>query len=195
MGKEQIAAFTDAVLAIIMTILILELEKPNPLSVAGLWALRENFFSYALSFFWLGLMWLTHHNSWNAVEKISNETVVGTLVLLFFSSFFPYTTSIVSANFNNRTAQVMYGIIVLSVSFSNVFISKSLDKVNPQVHFGWLYTNSNLVTFIDIVIKVLGLLLSMTIYPSAMSYAIFIAIGLIVFSFWSIERKKQKQAS
>lgn len=51
MGKERIAAFTDAVLAIIMTILILELEKPNPLSVAGLWALRENFFSYALSFF------------------------------------------------------------------------------------------------------------------------------------------------
>ena len=137
-------------------------------------------------------MWLTHHNSWNAVEKISNGTVVGTLVLLFFSSFFPYTTSIVSANFNNRTAQVMYGIIVLSVSFSNVFISKSLDKVNPQVHFGWLYTNSNLVTFIDIAIKVVGLLLSMTIYPPAMSYAIFIAIGLIGFSFWRIERTRKQ---
>lgn len=59
MGKERLAAFIDAVLAIIMTILVLELEKPKAMTWAGLWDLRANFFAYALSFFWLGLMWST----------------------------------------------------------------------------------------------------------------------------------------
>ncbi|MGI6024565.1 MAG: TMEM175 family protein, partial [Pediococcus parvulus] len=49
MNKERLAAFTDAVLAIIMTILVLELEKPKTVNLAGLWALRANFFAYTLS--------------------------------------------------------------------------------------------------------------------------------------------------
>lgn len=55
MDKERLAAFTDAVLAIIMTILVLELEKPEHVTWQGIWALRVNYFAYALSFFWLGL--------------------------------------------------------------------------------------------------------------------------------------------
>ncbi len=69
MNKERLAAFTDAVLAIIMTILVLELEKPKHVSLAGLWDLRANFFAYTLSFFWLGLMWSTHHSNWHKVKK------------------------------------------------------------------------------------------------------------------------------
>ena len=75
MNKERLAAFTDAVLAIIMTILVLELEKPKTVNLAGLWALRANFFAYTLSFFWIGLMWTTHHNNWHKVKSVSNATV------------------------------------------------------------------------------------------------------------------------
>lgn len=56
MGQERLSAFIDAVIAIIMTILVLELDKPKTLDWQGLWELRENFFAYALSFFWLGAM-------------------------------------------------------------------------------------------------------------------------------------------
>jgi len=73
MNKERMAAFTDAVLAIIMTILVLELEKPATMTLAGLWDLRANFFAYALSFFWLGLMWLTHHNNWEKSVKLTTK--------------------------------------------------------------------------------------------------------------------------
>ena len=53
MEKDRLGAFIDAVLAIIMTILVLELPRPETYDIAGLWALRTNFFAYALSFFWL----------------------------------------------------------------------------------------------------------------------------------------------
>lgn len=84
MGKERLMAFTDAVLAIIMTILVLELERPEAATLAALWALKENFFAYALSFFWLGTMWVNLHNEWHGISQISNAVVWWSVVLLFF---------------------------------------------------------------------------------------------------------------
>lgn len=178
MNKERLAAFTDAVLAIIMTILVLELEKPKQISWAGLWDLRANFFAYTVSFFWIGLMWATEHTHWQKVKKISESTVYTSLLMLFLSSFFPYTTSLVASNFNNSTAQALYGIVILAVTFSNLAISKTLKTANPGISFGWLYDVSNRSVFIDVAIKVIGLVLSVTIFPMAMMYAIF--LGMVV---------------
>ena len=61
MNKERLAAFMDAILAIIMTILILELKKPEAATIKALWNLRVDFFAYTLSFFWLGTMWVNLH--------------------------------------------------------------------------------------------------------------------------------------
>lgn len=69
MKKERLTAFTDAVLAIIMTILVLELKKPDEISWIGLWNLRTNFLAYFISFFWLGTMWVNLHRSWDKIEK------------------------------------------------------------------------------------------------------------------------------
>lgn len=74
MSKERLTAFFDAVLAIIMTILVLELEKPSEISLKGFLSIKEGFFAYALSFFWLGSMWINHHNEWIEVDKINKKT-------------------------------------------------------------------------------------------------------------------------
>ncbi|MBO5562065.1 MAG: DUF1211 domain-containing protein [Firmicutes bacterium] len=74
MKKGRVAAFTDAVLAIIMTILVLELEKPSTPALSAVWELKHSFFSYTLSFFWLGSMWVNIHNEWERIEKISAKT-------------------------------------------------------------------------------------------------------------------------
>jgi len=184
LNKERLAAFTDAVLAIIMTILVLELEKPEHISWQGLWDLRVNYFAYALSFFWLGMMWFSHHNAWNQIKKINNSTVFYSLLMLFFASLFPYTTSIVAQNYNNSTAQVLYGIIVLLVSFSNMAISHSLNVANGKKVFKLLYDVSTKNVLIDLTIKIIGLILSMTIFAPAMLYAIL--LGLIFLSSTSI---------
>ena len=179
MNKDRLAAFTDAVLAIIMTILVLELEKPKVVSVQGLWDLRENFMAYTISFFWIGLMWATQHSHWQRVNKISENTVYASLLMLFLSSFFPYTTSLVATNFNNSTAQAFYGIIILGVSFSNILISKTLQSANPKIHFGLLYNLDNRSVLLDIGIKAVGLILSITIFPPAMVWAIFLGMVIV----------------
>lgn len=184
MGKERLAAFIDAVLAIIMTILVLELEKPKAMTWAGLWDLRANFFAYALSFFWLGLMWSTQHSNWHAVKRISNRTVMFSLLLLFMASLFPYTTSLVANNFHNSLAQSLYGIVVLGVSLSNMAVSWSIKVINPQVHYGWLYNLTNRAVLIDLTVKGVGFLLALTVYPPAMVYAIFIATFILGLASW-----------
>jgi len=194
LNKERLAAFTDAVLAIIMTILVLELEKPKTVNLAGLWDLRANFFAYTLSFFWLGLMWTTHHNNWHSITKVSNATVSYSLLMLFIASLFPYTTSLVATNFNNVTAQTFYGLVVLGVSFSNMAISHSLKQVNPSVHFGWLYALPNTSIILDVVIKLIGLLITLTVYPPAMMYAIFIDIFVVGYASRQAIKKQPKKS-
>ncbi|WP_057769011.1 TMEM175 family protein [Lactobacillus selangorensis] len=179
MNKERTAAFTDAVLAIIMTILVLDLKKPATVSWAGLYALHNNFFAYALSFAWLGLMWYSQHNAWQQIHKINNETIVASLVMLFFASFSPYTTSIMEDHFFNVTAQVLYGVVVLLVSLSNIWISHSLDVANHVSKRHLMYQAPDWVTYLDLVIKLVGMFLTVTVYPPAMSYAVLIDILLL----------------
>lgn len=84
MKKDRVAAFTDAVLAIIMTILVLELEKPTTINLSSFWELRHSFFSYTLSFFWLGSMWVNIHNEWQGIEKINSKAFGLHLFYYFF---------------------------------------------------------------------------------------------------------------
>ena len=104
MSKERLTAFTDAILAIIMTILVLELEKPATADWASFWELRAHFFSYAISFFWLGAMWVNLHNHWHRIEKIDNKVIWWSITMLFFASFFPYVTDFVSDHFTSLFA-------------------------------------------------------------------------------------------
>lgn len=85
MEKERLTAFTDAVLAIIMTILVLELEKPEVLSWQGFWALGLNYFAYALSFFWIGLLWYNHHNAFAMIRTVNKACVYSGPSLYCFS--------------------------------------------------------------------------------------------------------------
>ncbi|MET3557478.1 putative membrane protein [Streptococcus rupicaprae] len=180
MSKERLIAFTDAVLAIIMTILVLELERPDQISWQALWDLRTNFFAYTISFFWLGTMWVNLHRSWDVIDKINTNLVWSSIVLLFFSSFFPYTTALVSADFNNPVAQTLYGLIVLLVTASNVWMYRELELLNPAISKDQGFNILDRAGMLDIALKVIGLLLSLTIYPPAMMWVVLITAMVIV---------------
>ena len=180
MGKERLGAFIDAVIAIIMTILVLELEKPKTFDLQGLWEFRTNFFAYVLSFFWLGAMWTNFHSSSQVVEKISQKTVWTAIIMLFFSSFFPYTTKLVASNFNNATMQVFYGVIVLLISFSVLWYYHTLVEVNQTAEIEQLNISRLHWMKWDIAIKILGIILSLTIFPAAEIVSVLITLCVLV---------------
>ncbi len=181
MNKERLAAFMDAVLAIIMTILILELKKHETATIKALWNLRVDFFAYTLSFFWLGTMWVNLHNEWHKIKYITPSIVWVNVVILFFSSFFPYVTSFVTSYYNSSVAQGFYGIIVLAVTFCNIISGHLIGKANRndeksqeslKIRMRWLS--------IDIIIKIMGLIISCTFYPPAMMISVYITLLGIV---------------
>lgn len=180
MEKERLGAFIDAVLAIVMTILVLELEKPKTFNVQGLWELRTNFFAYGISFFWLGAMWVNIHASSHLIKKVSQKTVWATIVMLFFSSLFPYTTQLIATHFMNGTMQAFYGVIVLLITFSVLWYYRTLEEVNDGAEMFGLIADRQKWLAWDIGIKILGLILSLTIFPAGVGISVLVTLIFIV---------------
>lgn len=192
MSKERTTAFTDAILAIIMTILVLELQEPKTLNWSGVWGMRESYMAYAISFFWLGTMWIGLHNEWEKVKNISGSTLWATLMVLFWASLFPYTTKIVSAHFDNKTAQVMYGTIAVLTTISNIWLSHTLTIVKENVAIKASSEFRQKWLSIDVIIKILGIILAATVYPPAGMLGVLLAAIVIAIPAHFLESKKVK---
>ncbi|MBQ3265079.1 MAG: DUF1211 domain-containing protein [Ruminococcus sp.] len=179
MGKERLAAFMDAVLAIIMTILVLELPKPDPMTVEGVLALRDTYVCYILSFFWLGTMWINLHNEWHHIQIISRKVVWLGIILLFVTSWIPYSMSVVAAYPSSKLAMVLYGVSVLLVTFANLWLSVALYQCHVDIaecnsHRHAWFMRAKYIP--DILIKLIGVVLAATVYPAAMIIAVLIAM-------------------
>ena len=181
MEKERLVTFTDAVLAIIMTILVLELKKPTEPTLAQLWALRESFLAYAMSFFWLGSMWINLHNTWSKANIISTKVIGWTIVLLFLLSLIPYTTSLVSTYYDNKVIQCFYGVVVILISMVNIVLNKVLNRANKGNKDLSKITKKYMdALIVDVDIKILGLAVAISVYPQAMMISVFLAAILMI---------------
>lgn len=195
MTKERLVAFTDAVLAIIMTILVLELEKPSEASLAAFWDLKEAFFAYTLSFFWLGSLWIGLNSIWEQVEKVNGKVIWWNMGLLFTASFIPYATGLASADFTSRTMQGFYGLVVIVMTVVNWFLHKVLDEPNADVPNLLVATaNYRKLLIPDIAIKCVGLILALTVYPPIMMYSVLVAAAYILSMKAITDRKRKNKA-
>lgn len=166
MSTERMKAFFDAVLAIIMTILVLDLDQPDSPTLEGLWALRENYLAYALSFLWLGARWINQYQLWEKAEKVSNKVLWLAVLTLFFSSLVPYVTNYVGENFYSRFAQMLYGIIILLVTIFNFWLTNALIKENKSndLYYSQIHNLDKWMVY-DIIGKVIGLVLCYFVWP------------------------------
>ena len=110
MKTDRLNAFYDAIIAIIVTILVLELPQPEVVSLSSLWDLRLSYLAYLISFLVCVNMWQYHHKIFNHVERINNRIIWLNILLLLVLSFIPYLTLMVADNFSSLLAQVLYGI-------------------------------------------------------------------------------------
>ena len=128
MGKGRIEAFSDGVIAIIITIMVLELRVPHAADLAALVALWPIFLSYVLSFVFLGIYWNNHHHMLQAVGRITGRNLWGNLHLLFWLSLIPFVTGWMGENHFAPLPVALYGVILLCAACAYWLLQRSLIK-------------------------------------------------------------------
>lgn len=125
-------------------------------------------------------MWVNMQRAWEGIKLINNKLVWISHLLLFFSSFFPYTTSLVSSHFDNTVAQSLYGIVVLLVSLTNVCMYDELVRISTREESSQVSQTHNRLMIWDIALKCVGFILTITIYPPAMMWSVLIADLVVI---------------
>jgi uncharacterized membrane protein len=113
MGKGRLEAFSDGVIAIIITIMVLELKVPHGDSLQSLRPLVPVFLSYVLSFVYVGIYWNNHHHMLHASTKVSGAVLWANLHLLFWLSLFPFATGWMGENHFASMPSALYGVVLL----------------------------------------------------------------------------------
>jgi uncharacterized membrane protein len=113
MKKSRLEAFSDGVLAIIITIMVLELKVPHEPTMAALWPLWPTLLSYLLSFVFIGIYWNNHHHLWQVVEHVNGAVLWANLHLLFWLSLVPFVTAWMGQNHFASAPVALYGVVLL----------------------------------------------------------------------------------
>jgi TMEM175 potassium channel family protein len=132
MHKGRIEAFSDGVIAIIITIMVLELKIPHGESLSTLAALRDVFMSYVLSFVLVGIYWNNHHHTFQAARHVSGRVLWTNLHLLFWLSLVPFVTGWMGENHFASLPVAAYGIVMLMAGVAYYFLVHALIACHEQ---------------------------------------------------------------
>lgn len=126
MGKGRLEAFTDGVMAIIITIMVLELKAPHGETLSALKPLLPVMVSYVLSFLYAGIYWNNHHHLFQAVHKVNGGVLWANLHLLFWLSLTPFTTAWMGENHFAPEPVALYGAVLLLCAIAYFILTKIL---------------------------------------------------------------------
>ncbi len=154
MGKSRLEAFSDGVIAIIITIMVLELKVPHGESIDALEPLIPVFLSYVLSFLYVGIYWNNHHHMLHTCKKVTGPILWANLHLLFWLSLFPFVTGWNGENHFATAPSAIYGVVLLMAALAywilqiNIIASQGSEsllkkaigndwkgKVSPVIYF------------------------------------------------------------
>jgi len=132
MGKGRLEAFSDGVIAIIITIMVLELKAPHGAQFDSLGPLIPLFLSYVLSFVYVGIYWNNHHHMLHAAQKTSGAVLWANLHLLFWLSLVPFTTAWMDENHFAPAPVALYGAVLLMAGVAYYLLAQCLAAVNGK---------------------------------------------------------------
>jgi len=128
MRTSRLEAFSDGVLAIIITIMVLELKVPHEPTLAALGGSATGFLTYLLSFVYIGIYWSNHHHMFQVVELVNGSVLWANLDLLFWLSLFPFTTAWVDETTFSRTPVVVYGVNLLLAAVAYYVLQQAIFR-------------------------------------------------------------------
>ena len=129
MNTTRLEAFSDGVLAIIITIMVLELRVPHGGTLAELQPLAPVLASYVLSFVYIGIYWANHHHMLHLVHRVEGAMLWANLHLLFWLSLVPFTTAWVGENHFAPTPMAVYGLVLLMAAIAYFLLQRSIIAV------------------------------------------------------------------
>ena len=172
MGKGRLEAFSDGVIAVIITIMVLELKVPHGTDFSALGPLVPVFLSYVISFVYVGIYWNNHHHMMHAVQHVNGRVLWANLHLLFWLSLIPFVTGWVNENHFAALPVALYGVVLLMAGVAYYILERALIS-----HHG---KDSPLARAMGLDFKGIA---SVVIYAAAIALALvnpWISVGLYV---------------
>ena len=126
MSKGRLEAFSDGVLAVIITVMVLEMKSPHGATVQALTPVLPTFLSYVLSFVYIAIYWNNHHHLLHAAQRVSGATLWANLHLLFWLSLVPFTTAWMGENHFQSWPVAVYGIVLLFAAIAYFVLARAL---------------------------------------------------------------------
>jgi len=130
MPKSRLEAFSDGVIAVIITIMVLEMKVPHGTDLAALVPLWPVFLAYVLSFIYVGIYWNNHHHLLHAVQRVNGSILWANLHLLFWLSLVPFVTDWMSENHFAALPVAAYGVVLLMSGFAFVMLTQCLVTIH-----------------------------------------------------------------
>lgn len=135
MPKSRLEAFTDGVVAIVLTVLVLDIQIPNAPSLASLLSITNTLFAYIVSFIFVAVIWVNHHRMMQMAEKINYRVIWANIFWLFWLTLCPAVTSWVGRNPDEFWPEFSYVVVYMMWSFSYGVLSKQIIAANePNSH-------------------------------------------------------------
>jgi uncharacterized membrane protein len=128
MGKDRLAAFSDGVIAIIITIMVLELHVPHGSDTSALAAIAPSFLTYVLSFIYVGIYWNNHHHLLHTVTRVDGLILWANLHLLFWLSVIPVATAWAGQNLAAPLPTAIYGVALLMPGIAYVLLQWAIVR-------------------------------------------------------------------
>lgn len=181
MSKTRLEAFTDAVIAIIMTVLVLELVRPDSDSLQSFIALLPHLGVYFVSFFILDIYWGNHHHLFQSIKRINGKVLWINISFLFVLSLIPIFSNWVSIYPNSFIPEVGYVIIFFFGNFIYLLLTRELLKINGHRKTSETTIRKNILS---VVLNIVSILLGYFIAP-----VIMLVGSALIFSMWVIPDK------
>jgi uncharacterized membrane protein len=179
MGKGRLEAFSDGVIAVIITIMVLELKVPHGTSLADLSELAPVFLTYVLSFTNVGIYWVNHHHLLHMVKKVSGGILWANLHLLFWLSLIPFTTGWMGENHFSTWPVVIYGIDLLACALAYTLLAQTIARSrdrDSEIEKLIQFSTKDKISLVSYVISI-----PMAFYYPWISGALFVAVALMWF--------------
>ncbi len=179
MGKERLLAFSDGVIAIIITIMVLELKIPFDANLSALKPLIPVLISYILSFVNIGIYWNNHHHLFHVVTRVNGKILWSNLHLLFWLSLFPFATGWMGENHFAAIPVGLYGIILLMAAIAYFILAHVLIQHHGKDSTIAAALGNDFKGKISVIIYIIAI--GFSFFSPIVSLSLYIAVAIMWF--------------